>query len=97
MDCFGKAAMKGHGPSMYMLGLGYRNGYGLPVNRDMARTWLMRAAEKGGRAACEELETALGETEGNAVATRTLSRGNAIAETYQQVEHRMTADRKSVV
>lgn len=92
MDCFGKAAMKGHGPSMYMLGLGYRNGYGVPVDRDMARTWLMRAAEKGVRAACEELETALGETEGNAVATRTLSRGNAIAETYQQVEHRMTAD-----
>lgn len=92
MECFEKAALQGQGSSMYMLGLCYRNGYGVPANRDIARSWLIKAAEKGVRAAREELEIPLAETEGNAIATRSFSTDNPVPETYRKVEHQMTAD-----
>lgn len=92
MKCFEKAAIYNHGPSMYMLGLGYRNGYGVPANRDTARSWLIKADQKGVRAAREELETPVSENEGNTIATRAFSISNPLPDTHQQVAHRFTAD-----
>lgn len=92
MECFEKAALQGHGSSMYMLGLCYRNGYGVPASRDIARSWLVKAAEKGVRAAREELEIPMAETEGNAIATRSFSAGNPAPEIYRKIGHQMTAD-----
>lgn len=89
MECFEKAALQGHGSSMYMLGLCYRNGYGVPANRDIARSWLIKAAEKGVRAAREELEIPMAETEGSTMATRSFSAGNPVPETFRKVEHQM--------
>ena len=44
--------------SMYMLGLCYRNGYGITLNTDSARYWLVKAAELGSPLAKEELQEA---------------------------------------
>ena len=40
---------------MYMLGLCYRNGYGVAINTDSAKYWLKRSSEKGYDYAKEEL------------------------------------------
>jgi len=55
-DLFYTAAMKRHTPSLYMLGLCYRNGYGVEADSVMAFTCLKKAAALGYRDAIEELE-----------------------------------------
>jgi len=51
-----KKGLKGNSGSMYMLGLCFRNGYGIAQNMDSARYWLDRAASNGYRYAKEELQ-----------------------------------------
>jgi hypothetical protein len=53
---FKKSIKLGSVSSMYMLGLAYRNGYGITLNTDSARYWINRAAAKGYKFAKEELE-----------------------------------------
>jgi hypothetical protein len=52
---FSKVAPTHESNSMYMLGLCYRNGYGVAVDRDSARYWLTLASEKKFKFAMEEL------------------------------------------
>ena len=54
--CFKKASEKRHRPSLYMLGLCYRNGYGVEKDSDLATEYLYRSAMLGYRDAREELE-----------------------------------------
>lgn len=55
-DLFYAAAMDHHNPSLYMLGLCYRNGYGVEADSVMAFTCQRKAAAFGNRDAKEELE-----------------------------------------
>ena len=63
MKYFAQGAMKNHGPSMYVLGLGYRNGYGLTVDINKDRDLLSKAADKGVQAAIQELQSPVGENQ----------------------------------
>ena len=56
VKCFKKAAKERHIPSIYMLGLCYRNGYGVERDEEQATDLLYRAAMLGYRDAKEELE-----------------------------------------
>jgi hypothetical protein len=52
---FQEGAATGRINSMYFLGLCYRNGYGLPVDKDSAHYWLTRSASRGYKMASDEL------------------------------------------
>lgn len=54
-DYFLKGARQGYEPCMYMLGLCYRNGYGLERDEDMAQIWLEASAELNYTPAMREL------------------------------------------
>lgn len=60
--CFLSVSEKQHSPSLYMLGLCYRNGYGVPQDTVMASFYLNRSASLGYRDASEELARPYGET-----------------------------------
>lgn len=53
---FVKGAGKEHAPCMYMLGLCYRNGYGVKMNEAEANYWLTEAEKHGYTLASDELE-----------------------------------------
>lgn len=56
MNCFMKAAERRHQPSLYMIGLCYRNGYGVEKNDELGKEYLYRSAMLGYTDAKEELE-----------------------------------------
>lgn len=47
IECFNAAAASNHSPSLYMLGLCYRNGYGVEKDVETARNYLSRSASLG--------------------------------------------------
>ncbi len=78
---------------MYLLGLCYRNGYGLEANSDSARYWLEKAASYGYRPAGEEMQNAEPElapaTQGGNVLRQTDKKKNSGAKqlSFSQVRH----------
>ncbi len=57
MEWHTKAAGKGNGSSMYMVGVMYVNGYGVPQDWPKAGEWFLRAIEKGNSNAMYTLGT----------------------------------------
>lgn len=90
MRYFEKGALAGHGASMYMLGLGYRNGYGVAVDLVKAKELLIAAADKGVPAAQLELETATSENIPNAASSRSISSVGASPGLYPRICHQVT-------
>lgn len=86
---FEKGTLAGHGASMYMLGLGYRNGYGVPVDLPKAKSLFVGAAEKGVSAAQLELQIPQSENMPSAVGFRSVSAGANPPSAYPQVRHRL--------
>ena len=88
MKYFAQGAMKNHGPSMYVLGLGYRNGYGLTVDINKARDLLSKAADKGVQAAIQELQSPVGENQ--LVKRNSGDTSDILPNTYKTVLNRLT-------
>jgi hypothetical protein len=64
IDMFEKAAVFDHAPSLYMLGLCYRNGYGVEADTAIANFYLRQSADLGFPDAMEELLTEKPENHG---------------------------------
>lgn len=55
IELFERAAVADHAPSLYMLGLCYRNGYGVAADTTIGNFYLRQSADLGFRDAMEEL------------------------------------------
>ena len=73
---------------MYVLGLGYRNGYGLTVDINKARDLLSKAADKGVQAAIQELQSPVGENQ--LVKRNSGDTSDILPNTYKTVLNRLT-------
>lgn len=65
VDQFKKVVSRGSSASMYMLGICFRNGYGIAKNLDSARYWLQKSANKGYEFAKNELANPTAEYSAN--------------------------------
>ena len=77
--------------SMYMLGICYRNGYGITQNTDSARYWLTKAAQWGYAYAKDELQAKEAENEASANTAQKVKRNSgtstSLPSTYNRVKH----------
>ena len=83
---FRYAALKNYSPAMYMLGLCYRNGYGVVRNEGEAQYWLAAADKLGYRFASEELEKETPENQSKPQKVKGLN-GNVIPMHFRKIAH----------
>jgi len=76
---------------MYMLGICYRNGYGLARNLDSAKYWLTRSAKSKYRFAIKELASPLPENTDNVVIknVQPASSGVDVKQGYPKIKHHL--------